>query len=143
GNDIILGGAAGDVIDADIGNNVVFGDNGFVDYVVADGNASDIDKIGSLDETTGGADHITTGDGNDIVIGGFAGDEISAGRGDNVVFGDSGVILAAADNTDARRFGNLAPTAITLGSLTTTPTAGAGNDAITTLEGSDVILAGT
>ena len=37
----------------------------------------------------GGADKITTGDGNDVVVGGPGADTIDAGGGDNVVFGDS------------------------------------------------------
>src|SRR5207248_8595414 len=38
----------------------------------------------------GGADVITSGSGNDTVVGGPAGDTIDAGDGNNVVFGDSG-----------------------------------------------------
>ena len=118
GQDVIFGGAAGDIIDAGNGNNVVLGDNGIVDYVSSDGDTGDIDQIGSTDQIIGGSDNITTGQHNDIVLGGALGDVITAGAGDNLILGDSGLIVAAAES--GPRFGNAPTTVITLGSITST-----------------------
>src|SRR5262249_10112513 len=55
-------------------------------------------------------DNITTGSGDDTIVGGLAGDTIGAGDGNNVVFGDSaqldyqastGILLTAATIADA------------------------------------------
>ena len=100
GRDEIFGGAGNDTIVAqqrrDRGdgrdhNNIVFGDYGFVDYLVddiADGliggdpidTARDIDRVWSLDGdvSLGGNDTITTGvDAYDIIIGGDGNDTIT------------------------------------------------------------------
>ncbi|MFU8833109.1 MAG: calcium-binding protein, partial [Wenzhouxiangella sp.] len=50
-----------------------------------------------VDPTIGGADEITTNDGNDIIIGGTAGDWIRAGAGNDLVFGDFGEVIARVD----------------------------------------------
>ncbi|HNQ90946.1 MAG TPA: Ig-like domain-containing protein [Verrucomicrobiota bacterium] len=150
GNDVILGGQAGDVMGAGDGNNIVLGDNGLLDYtradrftdppVGADHNPEDVDLILSVDEGIGGSDTITTGTGNDIVLGGAFGDAINAGAGCNVALGDSGEIQAAGG--DEPRFGDQPITIITLGLITSTATAVGGDDTITMLEGEDIILGG-
>ncbi len=106
------------------GNNIVFGDYGLVDYlseelahsstpaktlqqyIAAGGGAgtvgaaadpvrpADIDRIWSLATALGGNDQITTGNRNDIVLGGAGGDTIVAGNGNNLVLGDSGRLTA-------------------------------------------------
>ena len=107
GRDMIFGGAGADTIVANFGeiltgpnqaldgNNIVFGDYGFVDYLlrnstIAD-DAHDIEVISSIPTATnlGGDDIIVTGNGNDIVMGGAKSDTISAGQGKNLVFGDN------------------------------------------------------
>jgi Ca2+-binding RTX toxin-like protein len=137
GSDIILGGQAGDIINAGDGNNIVLGDNGYIDYVVADGDPSDIDRIYSTDYAVGGNDIITTGIGSDIVIGGTADDTVKAGAGDNIVIGDSGQVTAASSN--AARF---AGTNLTIGLIETTAYGIGGVDDITTNGGNDIILGG-
>ncbi|RJR48541.1 MAG: calcium-binding protein, partial [Desulfobacteraceae bacterium] len=95
GNDIVFGGNEGDWIHVGDGNNVVFGDEGFIDYVL-DGNLADIDLAASTSTTAfGGVDTITSGAGSDLIVGGRYGDTISAGDGNNLVIGDSGKITAA------------------------------------------------
>ncbi|MFZ0529420.1 MAG: HYR domain-containing protein [Propionicimonas sp.] len=112
GRDMVFGGADGDTIVANDGqndarpdhNNIVFGDYGFVDYLINDllvtedsssgepaDTTRDIDRVWSDATAThlGGADTITTGAANDIVIGGVANDTIRAGSGSNLVFGDN------------------------------------------------------
>jgi len=148
GHDILLGGHEGDIINAGEGNNIVLGDDGQIDYTRADrgsmvsgadANAADIDVIESLStDYAGGADTITTGAGNDIIIGGRYGDTLDAGDGDNIVIGDSGRITADSDMT-LRWPGQL----MSIGKIeTTTPDDGSA-DTITTLTGDDIILGGT
>ena len=60
--------------------------------------------VTSVDTLVGGSDSITTGAGNDIMIGGIDADTIVAGDGNNIVFGDNGLIDWAA----SERGGNLA-----------------------------------
>jgi Ca2+-binding RTX toxin-like protein len=138
GNDIILGGNAGDAIDAGQGSNIVLGDLGFIDYVVADGDLSDIDLIESTStKVDGGADTITTGAGDDIVVGGRFGDDIDAGNGNNLVIGDSGRITAAVQ--DAPQF---AGAAMTFGLIETIEFDDGGVDDIVTGSGNDIVLGG-
>ncbi len=111
GRDIVFGGPGNDVIAASAGEtagqpdrgNIVFGDQGYLDYVSADHDARDIDVISSgdllplgggitgvndtasaansVDVNTGGDDTITTGLGNDVIVGGAGADTISTGNG--------------------------------------------------------------
>ena len=75
----MFGGAGGDAIAAGGANNIVFGDYGLLDWL-ADGNAADIDLIGSLAFDAGGADAVITGSGHDIVIGGTGADQTRGRR---------------------------------------------------------------
>ena len=122
GKDIIFGGALNDTIvanDSEVyvrtgsapldDDNIIMGDNGFVDYTAAertypasdpavddDSDPSDIDRIAITDPTIGGMDIITSGAGFDLILGGTAGDIIRAGAGNDLVFGDHGKIEASA-----------------------------------------------
>ena len=108
GRDIVFGGAAGDTIVANLGetvalpdgNNVVFGDYGFLDYVAAPATSPlSLDRVWSSDEPFGGDDTITTGTRNDFIFGGSGSDVIDAGKGQNVVFGDHGRITGTQTAT--------------------------------------------
>ena len=113
GRDMIFGGGGGDTIVANEGetslrpdhNNIVFGDYGFVDYLIDDlpvapdssggdpnDTTRDIDRVWSFDNATtlGGADTITAGLGNDLIIGGVASDTVTDAGGSNIVLGDNG-----------------------------------------------------
>ncbi len=146
-NDVILGGHAGDSIDAGDGDNVVAGDDAVVDYVRqerdgavtgADSSAADVDRFESISTTTaGGADTITTGTGNDLVLGGRFGDTITDHGGNDVILGDSGAIIAADANTP--RNGSQA---ITIGQVTVLTPADGGADLIHGGAGNDAILGG-
>ena len=139
-HDVILGGHMGDLIDGNAGHDIIIGDHGFVDYVTRDSTLGDIDVISSTSTTSyGGVDQITGGEGDDIIIGGRFADLLSASGGNNIVFGDSGIITsAAADN--ARR--GAAITLISLGRIETTAYGDGGADDITTGGGMDIILGG-
>ncbi|NMM32680.1 MAG: calcium-binding protein, partial [Phycicoccus sp.] len=138
GNDIVLGGALGDTITAGHGLNLVFGDHGFIDWVIQDADPSDIDRIWSTDPGVGGVDVITTGSGDDLIIGGGYGDTIFASDGRNVVLGDNGRFTASIA-TPTPAWGTLPLTTGTL--KTTDPTIG-GADTITSGSGIDLILGG-
>ena len=116
GRDIVFGGAAGDTIVANVGetatapdgNNVVFGDYGFLDYVASyDPSPISLDRVWSSDESFGGADTITTGTRNDFVFGGIGNDVINAGKGQNIVFGDHGRITGTQSATPNRSVAGL------------------------------------
>ena len=101
---------------------IVLGDNGFVDWALVDRDPTDLDRVQSTDTDTGGTDTITTGRGDDVVIGGedgeritetgsgagvaqvtspfgANGDTIHAGAGNDIVVGDN----ARSRSTSARR----------------------------------------
>jgi Ca2+-binding RTX toxin-like protein len=137
--DLIFGGQAGDIIDAGEGDNVVFGDHGNVDYGP---DLGDIETLESLVTTLhGGADDITTGYGDDIVIGGRLGDTIVSAGGNNIVVGDSGEVIPSTTNDDHRR-GSLPLTQITVSVIDTIEPTDGGNDNITTGAGADIVLGG-
>ncbi|KAA3631224.1 MAG: calcium-binding protein, partial [Proteobacteria bacterium] len=86
---------------------------------------------------TGGVDRIVTGNGNDVVHGGAAGDNIDAGNGLNVVFGDGGDYTPGlAVNTN---FGTGGVDDITTGGGNDIVIGGAGGDRIRTGGGSDAV----
>ena len=149
-------------------NNIVLGDSGYIDWTAAehgyptqqagdDNDPTDIDRIWSTDTDHGGSDSIYTGQGDDIIIGGendatVADDaepslivesveEIYAGGGDNLVFGDSGQIIAAQIPNGATD-GNFNTQPITLGLVTTVESLVGGADMITTGIGRDIVLGG-
>ena len=128
GQNIILGGALGDLISAPGGTNIILGDNGVVQL----GGASGGYDIYTVDPSIGGADTITGGTGNNIILGGAMGDTITGGAGDDLILGDNGRV----HRLDAANFiGSI------LSVFTTDPTIG-GDDTIDGGEGADVILGG-
>ncbi|HSG95209.1 MAG TPA: calcium-binding protein, partial [Afifellaceae bacterium] len=87
----------------------------------------------------GGSDEITTGAGDDIIIGGRYGDTIIAGTGNNIAIGDSGRVTAA-DQDGVRQLGNQP---ITLGVVETIECPDGGADTITiTGNGSNIAYGG-
>jgi Ca2+-binding RTX toxin-like protein len=140
GNDIILAGAnsSADSVTDLSGDNIIFGDFGHVDFDV-DGDPTDIDLIVSTDEATGGGDQITTGDGNDIVIGGAGDDTINTGNGKSIVIGDSGKITGVS-HSNAATFGSLP---IVIDQVESTSVGDGGMDTITGGTGDDLVIGGT
>ncbi|RJR51575.1 MAG: hypothetical protein C4576_03520, partial [Desulfobacteraceae bacterium] len=138
GNDLILGGLADDTIVGGDGNNVVFGDNGLIDYVLTDGDPSDIDLITTREPNLGGADLITTGSGFDMIFGGTGGDTIHAGSNNDLVFGDHGKVEGDVDATQLPLATNDDP--FTFTAIDTQDSDGGGDDWIAGEAGDDIIL---
>ena len=138
GRDRLLGGGGGDDIDGGEQNNVVIGDHGFIDLVVNDADLTDVDVIQTTQPTIGGVDTITTGSGNDIILGGTAGDTVRASAGNDLVFGDHGKIEGNVDGA----FLPLedATPEFTFLAIDTQNTDGGGNDTIFGEAGEDILL---
>ncbi len=131
GNDTIHGGTGTDVMIGGPGNNTIT-TAGTRDYVVgSDGSATfsdgEIVTLATNDETVGGAETITGGNGSDVIIGGVGASTITGGNGDNLIIGhDGSVIFAEGEPTAAA----------------TDPTAG-GKDTITVGTGNNLVMGGT
>ena len=144
GDDTVFGGAGGDTIITDrytstsrFDTDLVFGDHGFVDYVLLDGDPTDLDRIWSTDPALGGDDDISTGSGDDVVFGGSGSDVVLGGAGQNLVLGDNGQFTAVP--AEVKRWGNLPMASGNL--VTTDPTVG-GDDVVITLGGIDIVIGG-
>jgi Ca2+-binding RTX toxin-like protein len=124
GQDIVLAGFGNDSVSVAGGNNIVVGDNGQVTWLAG----GVLQKVNTLDAAIGGVDNITTGAGEDIIIGGTAADTIAAAGGNNIVIGDSGCAIF----NSARK----------VTSLTSTDPGVGGNDVITSDLGNDVVIGG-
>ena len=94
-NNVVIGGAAGDVIDLGGGTNLAFGDSGYIEWAQQAG-VNEIAQAGSIAPAIGGNDQISTDNGQNVVVGGAGDDHITLGTGTNVVLGDSGAITANA-----------------------------------------------
>ncbi|MGB7962858.1 MAG: calcium-binding protein, partial [Propionicimonas sp.] len=102
----------------------------------------------------GGADTISTGTGRDQVFGGADGDTVVAGDGNNIVFGDYGIVdylintddeapdPASADQLDTTRDIDLVWSIATTQGGNDTITTGAANDIVLGGRGDDTITAG-
>ena len=151
GDNVIVGGAAGDHIVAGDGANVVLGDGGQLlreasglawlrlsSTVWTDGDVSTLDL-------SGGDDQISTGNGRNIVIGGYGHDRVRTGVGADLVFGDNGridfmagsVAMAISTDTADASGGN---DELNLGDGDKAVIAGVGRDKVTTGAGRDTVL---
>jgi Ca2+-binding RTX toxin-like protein len=135
GYDILVGGHADDTINAGDGDNLVFGDDGQIVYAT-DGRLSLITSTSTA--AFGGVDNITSGAGQDIVLGGRLGDTIHAGAGNNMVFGDSGQLVADPSSVVYPWASHPLPIAM----LETIEPGDGGVDTITTLGGMDLLMGG-
>jgi len=88
GDAIVLAGAGDDTVTTGAGNSVLLGDFG---SVVTDG-AGIIRSITSADTSLGGDDTISAGAGGASVFGGFGSDNITTGDGDDAILGDVGTL---------------------------------------------------
>jgi hypothetical protein len=88
----VIGGFGKDALTSTGGNDLFIGDSGKAQFA-ANG---EVTLATSLDDHLGDVDTLTTATGNDVVIGGTAGDTINAGDGDNLVIGDGGQVTWTA-----------------------------------------------
>ena len=100
GVDTLLGGAGADILVAGgamggltetiidtAGNNIVFGDFGIVEGTRI---LEIVNAYRSIASQYGTPDNITTGDGNDVIIGGEFNDTINSGKGGDAIIADLG-----------------------------------------------------
>ena len=96
GDNIVIGGVGVDTVTVgSSGNNIIFGDDGEVDYTL-DGDLATLDLAITTNPDEGEADTITSGGGKDIIFGGTGGDTIHSGGNSDLVFGDYGEVRAVA-----------------------------------------------
>ncbi|GAA4226544.1 Ca2+-binding RTX toxin-like protein [Sagittula marina] len=164
----IRGGAAADQLIGDAGENTIFvstgsdsidGGAGVDTYdVSADDGGVNVDLVAGTSVTTGfGTDslenieNVTTGDGDDTVVGdagdnvfvtGAGADSVEAGEGDNTIDAGDGAndVTAGAGNDDVTT--GVDNDIIDAGDGDNEVSSGAGNDDVTTGTGADVIDAG-
>ncbi|MCA9170292.1 MAG: hypothetical protein KDB23_21590, partial [Planctomycetales bacterium] len=89
--DIIFGGAGDDVLHGQADRDIIFGDNGRLDYLVDD-NPTSLDLVITINPLDGGADTITGDADDDYIIGGTAGDTINGDAGHDIILGDHGSV---------------------------------------------------
>ncbi|MGM1053714.1 MAG: hypothetical protein ACQEXO_15205, partial [Pseudomonadota bacterium] len=99
GDDILLGGEDSDEIHGQIGNDILLGDNGQLDFESGKSTAGDVMTLGGVlrvlqttddHDDEGGQDLILGGFGNDIILGGVLGDLLFGEEGNDILLGDQG-----------------------------------------------------
>ena len=141
GKKIVLGGDGADGISLGVGSantsdHIVIGDNGEITYVAMGqpgaGNVLTYKTTDTL-SSTGGADTIQTGSGNNVILGGMGGDTITTIDGIDTILGDNGIVqMDAVGNNFASIATYTQPTVTDLG----------GNDTITSGDGKKIVLGG-
>jgi len=135
---ILFGGSAGDAITGGSARDIILGDNGVANFD-AQGLLTD---IATTDPDLGGGDDIISGDGPDIVLGGFDSDFVNIDRTTWAKVGtDSGNDLILGDNGQAI-FDTSGGTSSLTRFETTQPTIG-GDDQIFADGGIDIVFGGT
>ncbi|WP_300543140.1 calcium-binding protein [Maricaulis sp.] len=85
-DDIAMGGGGDDALISASGDNILLGDFGILEGADLREGAETIVSINSMQ---GGNDTLTTGRGNDLLIGGEADDVLNSGLGVDILFGDN------------------------------------------------------
>jgi len=128
GRDYVIMGGQGDIADIGDGDNRLLGDSGRMDPLET-GTAG---RMESSDTGDGGNDTIDSGSGRDFIFGGFGQDVVRSTDGDDLVVGDSAVLLHTPVVTENIR--------LQIQSLS--PEIGAA-DLIISTGGNDVLVGGT
>jgi len=132
-----------DDIDAGAGDDIIFGDYGYITQQVDTlrlATTGLVTRAKSMNNTVGSGDTIVSGSGNDIVIGGFGGDTISSISGENIVFGDGGLVEWLSGNSDIAEIDLITTIAASFGNIDQI-TGGTGRDIILGGAGGDTIIA--
>ncbi|MFF9468200.1 MULTISPECIES: hypothetical protein [unclassified Methylobacterium] len=138
GDNIVIGSAGSDDITTGSGADIVLGDMGVVTF-----ENGLVREVYTTDERRGAGDVIRGGDGDNIVFGGVGRDEITTGKGADLILGDFG----EASFTGGRlvRVASLNPNrgdddTIVAGDGDNVILGGFGSDTITAGSGADVVL---
>ena len=141
---VVMGGADGDIIDIAGKDNVVVGDGGRYDI------HEDNRTVETKSEQDGGHDVIHTDDGKNIVMGGMDADEITTGDGNDIILGDGGfakvdydfnALFVTNENINVGEdLGTAGADTIIAGNGDNVVFGGLGNDDITTGNGQDVVF---
>ncbi|WP_117236182.1 LEPR-XLL domain-containing protein [Vibrio maerlii] len=131
---------AGDSIESASGNTHVLADNGVLSY-----NAQGVlIEAVTTEESLGGDDDVTLGNGNNVVLGGQGNDTITTSEGIDHIFGDNGQftyddagVMTQALSTSLINGGN---DVIDAGNGGNIVVAGNGNDQVTTGAGNDIVI---
>lgn len=148
GDDIVIGGGKADTLDGNVGDDLLLGDNGRVDYGL---NPAGLEamrkKIVTTDATelVGGADTVQGGSGKDIIFGGVNNGGIDklyglfvgggAGDGQDIILGDNGVVDYSLD-------ADLSTVDLIRSHVDATPDSTGGVDWLFGQAGSDVLIGG-
>ncbi|WP_315980887.1 calcium-binding protein [Aliamphritea spongicola] len=141
GHNQVIAGVGKDTVTTGNGNDNIIGDNGTLSYSAS----GVLTAAFTTDPSLGDADTIDSGAGNDIVLGGYAGDTLTTGAGDDTVIGDNGQVnllngirseVFSTDTTNATG-GN---DTVSLGSGEDQLIAGVGNDTVTNDSGETVVI---
>jgi Ca2+-binding RTX toxin-like protein len=93
GENAIIGGSGSNIITAGDGGNTVIGGNGYISFL-----APGVDgTVESIDPSYDGDNTISTGAGNDRIIGGPNADKITDSGGSNVIFGGDAILTFVDD----------------------------------------------
>jgi len=125
---------SGDTLYGDTGNDILIGDSGYVTR----GGSEQVQFVESTDTDQGGNDTVDTGSGDNIVLGGFADDTITAYSGNDILIGDNGEVDYNASGTTREA---IRATAIDQGGDDSI-TAGTGDNFVVGGFGSDVLASG-
>jgi Ca2+-binding RTX toxin-like protein len=141
GDDLVFGGVGRDSIDAGDGNNVVLADSGAITFTATGA----LLRAETISHGLGDVDHVKTGSGNDVVIGGAANDWIEDSGGNNVVLGDNGYVVWGANGGQYQEIATWQPLIggddlIQLAGGNNVVLGGVGIDTIATGDGSDIVF---
>ena len=156
GDDVVIGGVNGsvDVLFGNVGDDVMLGDNGELDFALdLDTDLDTLDLIRSYRDGLGGIDQVSGSAGNDVLIGGTAGDEMygddaaaSAGAadGEDIMLGDNADIflVGTSGRLKVRVADMMTGTAVDLIKTTDTDEGTGGADTMSGNAQADVMLGG-
>ncbi|WP_254508263.1 beta strand repeat-containing protein [Anatilimnocola floriformis] len=142
-NDLIIGGAGSDQINASGGDNVVWGDT-LGEQDLNTGGNDVLSSLGGNDVMYGGGgnDQLFPGAGNDYVHAGQGDDVVSAGAGNDRVFGSGGNDQLYGDEGDDVLVGGSGSDTLVGRTGDDLLIGGVGSDALNGDEGSDLLIAG-
>ncbi len=146
GDNLILAGVGADTVTTGGGVDLVMGDNGQIDWA----SNGEYSAFQTTDPLLGANDVIQAGDGDNIVAGGFGADQITVGLGEDLILGDNGIfgfmldaggaaVLTEARTTDLAN-GTGDDDTIFAGDGANVVLAGVGADTVSAGTGADIVI---